>query len=179
MTIRRLASALACAALAASADPAIAQSNGIAAKVRAAYAAQCAALVRGDFAAFERTFSPDFMLHEEGQTIALDAVVAVLRNAFAQVRLTRCTTSVDSETQVSGVTIAIVRQFIDGSQVAPGGVEPFELASGKRDMWLPSGSGVLEVSSSSLWETERVNGEIVNQSGDVPSPAPSPGGNRS
>lgn len=171
MSIRRLAFVLACVPIV-TVVPVVAQGNDEIAKVRAAYAAQCSALVHGDFDAFGRTFSPEFMMHEEGQTFALDVVVTNLRNAFAQVHLTRCTTTIDSATQASGVTIAIVRQLIDGSQVTPQGVEPFELASGKRDMWVPSGGSVLEMSSSSLWETERVNGEIVHESGDVPSPAP-------
>ncbi len=140
------------------------------ARVQAAYDAQCADIVRGDFDDFARTLSPNFTAHAEGQTYTRDDVVASLKSASASVTVTACTTTVASVTQSGGVLIAVVRQLLDGTHAG----QPFELASGKRDMWSAGGGALIETSSTALWSTTSVNGQIVQQSGLVPSPPPLP-----
>ncbi len=170
MEFVRLGSSLASLLLICAGPASPAVSGASASGVQAAYDAQCADIVRGDFEDFARTLSPSFTAHVEGQTYSRDDVVTSLERASTSVTLTRCTTTVDSVTQSNGVFIALVRQLVDGTH----GNQPFELASGKRDMWSAGSDALIETSSTALWSTTSVNGQIVQQSGLVPSPPPLP-----
>ncbi|MHB8432767.1 MAG: hypothetical protein ACYC8W_01215 [Candidatus Tyrphobacter sp.] len=169
MELGRLAGAVAVLLLASGAGQASQAAGGAStSRVQAAYDAQCVDLLRGDFADFARTLSPSFTAHVEGQTYSRDQVVTSLKSASSSITLTKCTTSVDSVTQSNDVLIALVRQLVDGTH----GNQPFELASGKRDMWSGASTVLIETSSTALWSTTSINGQIVQQSGLVPSPLP-------
>jgi hypothetical protein len=62
----------------------------------------------------------------------------------------------------------MMHQVIDGTR----GTDAFEVSSGWRDMWSPQGSSPLETSSTEIWGTTSLNGQVVQQLGTVPSPLP-------
>ncbi len=148
----------------------LAQVTPATARVQAAYDAQCADIMHADWAALTNTFSPTFVMDQNGQTYSRDQVVSSVKQAIAHgLKFTGCTTSIDSVTQSNGVTIVVMRQTIDAAQ----GPHTLVIASGKRDMWTPQGTALVETSSLPLWATDSADGRIIQQSGNVPSPAPS------
>ncbi len=133
-----------------------------------AYDAQCADIVAESWSQLTNTFSPDFSLHSDGATYTRDDVVNSLKQAAGKLRFGTCTTTVDSVTESSGVYITVMRQMLDGSQAS----HTFQIATGKRDMWVLVDGALLEQSSTSLWQTQSLDGRVVEQSGVVPTPAP-------
>lgn len=142
--------------------------TGQSARVQAAYDTQCADIVRGNFDDFSKTLSPVYMAHVQEQTLSRDDVLAQMKRIAGTVTFDKCTTTVDSATVSAGVIVAVARRVLDGSQSGT----PFEVASGSRDMWTPNGNALQETSSTSIWSTISVNGQIVQQSGIVPTPTP-------
>jgi hypothetical protein len=140
------------------------------ARVEAVYDTQCADIMHADWDALESTFSPDFTLHSGGSTYTRDEIVSSAKNLAGSVALTKCSASIDSTSETNGVIIVVMRQVVDGTH----GTDAFEVSSGWRDMWSPRGSSLLETSSTELWRTVSLNGQIVQQSGAVPSASPLP-----
>ncbi len=148
-----------------------AQDAALTARIQAAYDAQCADIIHGDFTAFEATLSPNFLATVQGTTVTRDEMVSGLKSGLGTVSLTSCKTFVDSVTQSGNVLIVMSRRLIDGTDPASHKA-PLELAGGTRDMWIEQGNGLVETSSMGLWGTVSVNGQIVRTSGDVPSSPP-------
>ncbi|HEY9084849.1 MAG TPA: hypothetical protein VIN40_02770 [Candidatus Tyrphobacter sp.] len=150
----------------------LADDVALTARVQAAYDAQCADVMRGDFAAFQATLSPNFTGELNGRTVTRDGVVTNLRNSASTISLSKCMTTIDSVQQSGGAVIAVVHQLIDGTLTSAQGTAPIEIAAGKRDMWTSAGDAFVQTSSMSIWSTVSVNGEIVQQTGTPPSAPP-------
>ncbi|MGH7736816.1 MAG: hypothetical protein ACREMP_02930 [Candidatus Tyrphobacter sp.] len=137
--------------------------------VQALYSAQCADLLAGNWDAFESTLSPNFVAHVGGSSYSRDQIIGFEKSARAQASFTACTATVDSATLENGVVIAIARHDV----VATASGHAITLGDGTRDMWTPQGASYVETSSTQTWSTVTVDGRVVHQSGDVPSPSPS------
>lgn len=138
------------------------------AQMQTAYDAQCADIVRGDFDDFAKFLSPAYTAHMEGQTLSRDEVIAQMKSIAGEVTVTKCSTTVNSVTESAGALVVTVQRVLDGSQSST----PFEIVSGDRDIWTTAADGPKEASSTLIWATTSVNGQIVRQSGIVPTPTP-------
>lgn len=140
------------------------------AQFQAEYDAQCTDLVSENWTALESTFSPNFVADNNGSTVSRADIISGLKMAATHgFKVTTCTSTVDSVTENSGVYIVLVRQTLDAMQ----GSKKYEIVSGRREMWTQANGQLAETSSLPLWRTVSVDGQIIQQTGTVPSPGPS------
>lgn len=168
MRFNRFAGALAASVLLALPAVFAAAQGDATATVQTAYDAQCAAILHADWNALSNTLAPGFTLSAGGTTYTRAQVIAAAQGTANRITLTKCATTVDSATSQNGTIVAVTRQTVDGTH----GTDAFEIATGWRDLWSEQGSDVLESSSTQLWQTVTVNGNVVQQTGTAPTPQP-------
>jgi len=167
--------ALLCGAAGLAAAPAAADNAQITASLQQAYTGQCDNLVRGDLDAYRNVLSPAYVSQSAtGTKLTRDQVIANIKALMAQgLALARCTATIDTLTQSADTVTATVEQAFYGT--IGKSKSPFEIAGSSVDTWTGADAGTLiETSSVSIWTTLSINGQIVQRTGQVPSPSPLP-----
>lgn len=157
------------------AAPAVADNAQLTASLQQAYTGQCDDLVRGDLDAYRNVLSPAYVSQSAtGTKLTRDQVMANIKSLMAQgLTLARCTTTIDTLAQSTDTLTATVEQAFYGT--ISKSKAPFEIAGSSVDTWTGADAGALvETSSVSIWTTLSINGQIVQRTGQVPSPSPLP-----
>lgn len=138
------------------------------ARMQATYDTQCGDIVSGNFTDFMRTISPNFTATVGGQTITRDVLVSHLKAFASEGSITHCTTTIQSVQESANVIVAIVQQEIDGTFTG----KPVRIDAGKRDLWDDQAGGPVLTSTSSIWQTVYLNGQLQQETGTPPSTPP-------
>lgn len=147
--------------------------DAVAARIQAAYDAQCNDLLHDDFTSLQSTFSPSFTASQNGQTVTRDDVITGLKAFAARGTITKCSTSVQSAQEESNVVIAVVTQQLGGTVTGGKTSVPIEIDAGRRDIWSDNSGALLETTFSSIWSRIYVNGKLQQESGNPPGSSPS------
>jgi len=149
------------------ADPALVEAG-----IGAAYDAQCAALMRGDAAAWTATLAPGFVPTMTDGTrgtakTAHDGVASLL----ASTKIADCRIVPVEITMVAGDAVAAVAISMSGTQT---GGKTLAVEQHAIDRWTPAGTVWLQKSSTVLEQTVTVDGVVVQHAVAKKPPAPRP-----
>lgn len=149
------------------ADPAMVEAG-----VGAAYDAQCAALMRGDVAAWTATLAPGFVpTMTDGKhgtaTTAHDGVAALL----ASTKITDCRIVPEDISMLGDDAVAAVAISMSGTQT---GGKSLAVEQHAIDRWTPAGSVWLQKSSTVLEQRVTVDGVVVQHAVAKATSVPSP-----